>query len=97
MNDFIKNIRPLFPVTFDLDKFVKLDFKENAELLTMLVKIGIYLVIGIVVGIVLGVLGAIISFLGLVWGLIGTIVSLYDLAGIILTVLDFAKVFEPKE
>lgn len=97
MNDFIKTIKPLFPVTFDLDKFVTLDFKDNAELFTMLVKIGIYLLIGIVAGIVLGVLGFIVSFLGLVWGLIGTLVSLYDLAGIILTVLDFCKVFEPKE
>ncbi len=94
MKEFINALKPLFPVTFNLDKIVTLNFASNAELFTMLVQIGIYLVAGIVVGVVLGILGAIISFLGLVWGLIGTIISLYLLAGIVLSVLNYLKVFD---
>lgn len=103
--NFINSIKPLFPVTFNLEKFLKLNFKDNAELLTMLVKVGIYLAIGIIVGIVFGIAGLIIGLLnieflsivvGAVLGTVSGIVGIYNLAGIILTVLDFAKVFEPK-
>ncbi len=96
MSDFINTIKPLFPATYELEKFVKLEFKSNAALFTMLVKIAVYLVIGVVAGVVLGIAGAILPFLGFFWGVIGTIVGLYDLAGIVLTVLDYLKVFEPK-
>ena len=96
MKDLINTIKPLFPATYNLEKFVKLDFKNNAELFTMLVKIAAYLVFGVVAGIVLGVIGAILPFLGFFWGTIGTLVGLYNLAGIVLTLLDYFKVFEPK-
>lgn len=97
MKEFISAIKPLFPVTFSLNKFVNLKFENNQALYTMLIQIAIYLAVGVVVGIVLGILGAIVSFLGLVWGLIGTLVSLYLLAGIVLSVLDYCKVFDDKE
>ena len=96
MLDFINSIKPLFPVTFNLEKFVKLNFKSDAELLTMLVKIAVYLVLGVVVGVGLGILGWILPILGLVWGVVGALVELYSIAGIVLTLLDFLKVFEPK-
>lgn len=94
MKEFIKALRPLFPVTYALDKFVTLNFNSNAELFTMLAKIAIYLVVGIVVGAVLSVAGLILSFLALVWWLIGAVIELYLLAGIVLTVLDYLKVFD---
>ena len=96
MKEFINTIKPLFPATYDLEKFVKLNFKCNAELFTMLVKIAAYLVFGVVAGIVLGIVGAILPILGLVWWVVGTIVEVYNIAGIVLTILDFLKVFEPK-
>lgn len=97
MKEFINTIKPLFPATYELEKFVKLDFKNNAELLTMLVKIAAYLVFGLVAGLVLGIFGAILPFLGFFWWVVGTLVEVYNIAGIVLTLLDYFKVFEPKE
>ena len=93
MSEFINTIKPLFPATYQLEKFVKLEFKNNAELFTMLVKIAAYLVFGIVAGIVLGVVGIILPFFA--W-ILGIIVEVYNIAGIVLTLLDYFKVFEPK-
>lgn len=94
MKEFINALKPLFPVTYSLEKFVTLKFASNAELFTLLVKIAVYLVIGIVVSAVLAVAGILLPFLGLVWGLIGTLVWLYQVAGIVLAVLDYLKVFD---
>lgn len=96
MSDFINMMKPLFPATYELEKFVKLEFKSNAALLTMLVKIAIYLVIGVVAGVVLGIVGAILPILGFFWWVVGTVVEVYNIAGIVLTLLDYFKVFEPK-
>ncbi len=96
MNEFINTVKPLFPVTWALDKIIKLEFKSNAELFTLLVQIGIYLVLNLVSGIVLGLIG-IIPFLGFLTWAVGTLITLYCVVGIVLTVLDFLKVFEPKE
>lgn len=97
MNDFINQIKPLFPVTYLLEKFVKLEFKSNAELFTMLVKLGVYLVVLLVSDLVLGLLGALLGILGIIWWVLGTLITLYCVAGIVLTLLDFFKVFEPKD
>lgn len=96
MKEFINSIKPLFPATYELEKFVNLKFEKNAELFTMLVKIAIYLVFGLVAGVVLGIVGKILSILWLVWWAVGTIVEVYNIAGIVLTLLDYFKVFEPK-
>lgn len=93
MKEFITAIKPLFPVTFNLDKFVQLSFASNAELFTMLVQIAVYLVAGIVLGVVLGLIG-LLPILGLVCGVIGSLFGLYSLAGIVLSVLKFAKVID---
>ena len=93
MLNLINTLKPLFPATYQLEKFVKLEFKNNAELFTMLVKIAVYLVFGVVAGIVLGVVGIILPFFAWV---LGILVEVYNLAGIVLTLLDYFKVFEPK-
>lgn len=97
MKELINALKPIFPVTYDLEKFVKLKFDSNAELFTMLVKLVIYLVAGLVVGFVLGLIGKILPFLGFLWWVIGIIVEVYVIAGIVLTVLDYLKIFEDKE
>lgn len=93
MLNLINTLKPLFPATYQLEKFVKLEFKNNAELFTMLVKIAVYLVFGVVAGIVLGVVGIILPFFAWV---LGILVEVYNIAGIVLTLLDYFKVFEPK-
>ncbi len=93
MIELINSIKPLFPATYQLEKFIKLEFKSNAELFTMLVKIAIYLVFGVVAGVVLGVIGIILPFFA--W-ILGILVELYNLVGIVLTVLEYFHVFDPK-
>lgn len=97
MNDFIKVIKPFFPATFDLDKYIKIEFKENPELYHMIVEIVVYLVASIVSGAVLGVLGWLIGFLWPIWSIAGTVSGLYVLAGIVLSVLKFCKVVKVSE
>lgn len=92
MKEFINALKPLFPVTYSLEKFVALHFESNAELFTMLVKLAVYIVAGIVASAVLSLLGLILPFLGLVWGLIATLVWIYLFAGIVLTVIDYLKI-----
>ncbi len=94
MKELINALKPLFPVTYNLDKFVSLSFASNAELFTMLAKIAIYLVIGVVVGAILGVIGAILPILAFVWWVVGVIAELYIVVGIVLVVLDYLKVFD---
>lgn len=94
MKELINALKPLFPVTYNLDKFVALSFASNAELFTMLAKIAIYLVVGIVVGAILGVIGAILPFLAFVWWVIGVVAELYIVVGIVLVVLDYLKIFD---
>lgn len=94
MKEFINALKPLFPVTYSLEKFVALNFANNADLFTMLIKLAVYIVAGIVVSAVLAILGFVLSFLGLVWGLIGTLVWIYLVVGIVLTVIDYLKILE---
>lgn len=97
MNDFIKAIAPFFPATFNLQKYLKIEFKENAELYQMIVEIVVYIVAGVVSGAVLGVLGWLIGFLWPIWSIVGTVSGLYILGGIVLSVLKFCKVIKVSE
>ncbi len=88
------DIKPLFPITFDLKKYLKLDFQENAELYWMIVEIVAYIVAGALVAAVMGVLWHFIGFLGILFGIVDTVVGLYGLIGIVLSVLKFCKVVQ---
>ncbi len=88
------NIKPFFPITFDLNKYIKLNFQENAALYWMIVEIVVYLVASILVGAVLGVLGWLIGFLGFVWWIVGSVFGVYVIVGIVLSVLKFCKVIQ---
>lgn len=94
MKEFLNALKPIFPVTFSLDKFVKLEFASNAELFNMLVQIVVYVVASIIFGVVIGVIWALIPFLGFVWGIVSTVAGLYVLAGIVLSVLDYLKILD---
>lgn len=103
MKDFINQIKPLFPVTYNealvakLLAALKIEIKDPKAWVPMVIQIVIYLVADLVAGIVLGILGFALFFLGLFWGVIGTLVGLYTICGIVLSVLDYLKVFEPKD
>ena len=53
----------------------------------------IYLVIDIVCGFVIGLLAK-LPLIGIVFGLIGSLVGLYALAGIVLSILVFVKILK---
>lgn len=88
------DIKSLFPVSFFLNKYLKLEFKENPELYWMIVEIVVYVIAGALVSAVLSVLGWLIGFLGILWWIVGTVVGLYIIAGIVLSVLKFCKVIK---
>lgn len=88
------NIKPFFPITFDLSKYIKLNFQDNAALYWMIVEIVVYLVASILVGAVLSVLGWLIGFLGFVWWIVGSVFGVYVIVGIVLSVLKFCKVIQ---
>ena len=103
MNGFINQIKPLFPVTYNpqlmakLLSTLKIEFKDPKAWLPMVLQIVVYVLIDVVVGAALSICGLILPFLGFFWGTIGTLTGVYTVCGIILSVLDYLKVFEPKD
>lgn len=103
MNNFINQIKPLFPVTYNkalVDKLLstlKIEFKDPAAWLPMVIQIALYVLADIISGPVLAICGLILPFLGFFWGTLGTLIGIYTLCGIVLSVCDYLKVFEPKE
>lgn len=67
-------------------------FKAN-ELKSFIIVLVIYLLIDIVCGFVIGLLAK-LPILGIIFSLLGSVVGLYALIGIILSVLVFAKVIK---
>ncbi|MBO5778425.1 MAG: hypothetical protein J6R82_02540 [Clostridia bacterium] len=107
MNNFINQIKPLFPVTYNkalVDKLLsalKIEFKNPQAWLPMVIQIVLYVLADAVAGIVLGIVGGIVAAIlppfAFFFGTLGTIVGIYTLCGIVLSVCDFLKLFEPKE
>lgn len=103
MKDFINQIKPLFPITYNeamvakLLANLKIEFKDPAAWLPMVIQIVLYVLADFIAGIVLGIVGFILPILGFFWGTLGTLVGLYTICGIVLSVLDYLKVFESKE
>ncbi|MBQ8288567.1 MAG: hypothetical protein IJX76_07345 [Clostridia bacterium] len=88
------DFKTLFPVSFNLNKYVHLEFKENPELYWMIVEIVAYLLVGILIGAVISVLWMLIGFLGILWGIVDGVIGLYIIVGIVLSVLKFCKVIQ---
>ena len=86
------DIKTLFPVSFNLKQYLKLEFKENPELYWMIVEIVAYLLAGIIVGAVVGVVWSLVGFLAIQWGIVDGVLGLYVIVGIVLSVLKFCKV-----
>lgn len=75
-----------------LKKFFPTAFKSN-DLKPFIISLIVYLLIDIVCGVVIGVLAK-LPLIGIIFSLIGTIIGLYALIGIILSVLVFVKVIK---
>ncbi len=79
-------LKKLFPFSFGV--------KDVTDLV---IKILVYVAVGVLVGLigwVLGIIPLIGWILALVWGIVGTLVGLYTLAGIVFAVLDFCKILK---
>ena len=75
-----------------LKKFFPTAFKSN-DLKPFIIALVVYLLIDIVCGVVIGVLAK-LPIIGFIFSLIGTVIGLYALIGIILSVLVFVKVIK---
>ncbi len=75
-----------------LKKFYPNAFAAS-ELNSFIIALVIYVIIDVVCGLIIGFLAK-IPFVGIIFSILGTVVGLYALIGIILSVLVFAKVIK---
>lgn len=77
-----------------LKKFFPLSFTAKPEdVPSFVIALIIYAVILIVGGFVIGLLG-LLPIIGILFGLLGGLLDLYGLAGIVITILWFAKILK---
>ena len=80
--------------TMDLvKKYFPYSFSKKKTRQDLIKAILIYLVAGFVGGLVIGLLGK-IPLIGFLFGIVGTVVEIYVVAGIVLTVLDYKKMLK---
>lgn len=75
-------LKKLFPYSFNIQ-----------DTNNFVIKLIVYVVVGIVAGTVIGLLSA-IPLVGWLFSLVGTLVSLYVTVGLVLTILVFCKVLK---
>ncbi|MBQ8359943.1 MAG: hypothetical protein IJ030_00630 [Oscillospiraceae bacterium] len=75
-----------------LKKYFPHAFKAT-ELTAFIITLIIYVLIDVVCGFVIGLLAK-IPVLGIIFGLLGSLVGLYALVGIVLSILVFVKVLK---
>lgn len=75
-----------------LKKFFPFAFKAT-ELTPFIVSLLIYIILGAICGFVIGILSK-IPLIGILFSILGTVIGLYTLIGIILTILVFVKVIK---
>jgi len=81
--DIMKLLKTYFPLSFD-----------TKDIVTLLIKVAVYLVAGVIVGLVCAVIGFIPILGPIVGWVVGTVAGLYILGGIVLAILDFLKVLK---
>ena len=75
-----------------LKKFFPNAFKAT-ELKAFIIALIVYAVIDVVCGVVIGLLAK-IPLIGIIFSLLGSLVGLYALAGVVLSILVFVKVLK---
>lgn len=76
-----------------LKKVFPFSFKEKKGLGALIVNILIYIVVGAIAGAVIGILRG-IPVVGLLVGIVCTLIDIYVVAGIIISILDYLKVLK---
>ncbi len=87
-----QNIEKEFLIMDILKKFFPHAFKSN-EVAAFIITLIIYILIDIVCGFVIGLLVK-IPILGIIFSLLGSLIGLYALVGVVLSILVFAKVLK---
>lgn len=75
-----------------LKKFFPFSFKAT-ELKAFIISLVVYVIVDIVCGFVIGLLAK-LPLIGIIFTLVGSIVGLYALIGIVLSILVFVKVLK---
>ena len=75
-----------------LKKFFPFSFKVE-EVKSFIISLVVYVLIDVVCGLVIGLLAK-IPLIGIIFSLVGTIIGLYALVGIVLSILVFVKVIK---
>ena len=76
-----------------LKKYFPYSFGKKPTQQDLIKAILLYVVAGFVGGLVIGLLGK-IPLIGFLFGIVGTVVEIYVVAGIVLTVLDYKKMLK---
>ena len=76
-----------------LKKLFPFSFKKKGTLTDLIINIVIHVVVGFLAGTLIA-LFAKLPIIGIIIGLFGGIVDLYVVAGIVLSVLDYAKILK---
>lgn len=66
---------------------------QSTEVVPFVISLVVYALVSIVCGVILGLLSA-LPIIGILFSLIGTLIGLYALAGIVLSILVFVKVIK---
>lgn len=74
-----------------MKKWFPLSFSWAKSLVSMLIGVLVYLVVGAVAGIAIGIIGA-LPIVGIIAWVLGLAVDVYVLAGIIILVLAYLKI-----
>ena len=76
-----------------LKKIFPLSFLPKPDIASLVINILIQLVVSAVAGWVISIVAA-IPLIGIIFGLVGSLVGLYFMAGIVISLLDYFKILK---
>ena len=76
-----------------LKKIFPLSFQSKPDIASLVINILIQLVVSAVAGWVISIVAS-IPLIGIIFGLVGSLVGLYFLAGIVISLLDYFKILK---
>ena len=76
-----------------IKKIFPLSFTEKKTIGALIINILIQIIVCALVGVVIGIVAA-IPVIGIIIGAIGGLIGLYEIIGIVLSILDYAKVLK---
>ena len=76
-----------------LKKIFPLSFQSKPDIASLVINILIQLVVSAVAGWVISIVAS-VPLIGIIFGLVGSLVGLYFLAGIVISLLDYFKILK---